>query len=104
MIYIFWTCKDSSEAELVAEKLLEKKLIACANILPEITSLYRWDQKLCKSKETKVIFKTLPHHFDQIQAEILKLSSYEVPEISQITIEKLNPTYAQWLNSECNQH
>lgn len=102
MIYIFWTCKDASEAEFIAEKLLEEKLIACANIFPEVTSIYKWNQSICKSKEIKVIFKTIPENFEQIQAKILKLGSYEVPEISQITIEKLNPAYAHWLTSECN--
>ena len=101
MIYIFWTCKDESEAILVAEKLLEKKLIACANIFPEITSIYRWDGKLCTSKETKVIFKTLATYFDLVSAEIKDLCSYKVPEISQISIEKLNPSYLQWLTAEC---
>ncbi len=101
MIYIFWTCRDQTEARNVIHLLLEKKLIACASIVPEILSIYRWQGKIEENKEAKVILKTQAKHFEAIQNIILETGSYEVPEISQISVLKTNPDYLAWIAETC---
>jgi periplasmic divalent cation tolerance protein len=64
IVYLFWTCRDKTEAKKIIYNLLEKHLIACASILPEVESIYRWEGKIEESREVKVILKTVPHHFD----------------------------------------
>ena len=86
MISIYVTCKDKKEAEKLAKILLEKKLIACANIHP-ISSLYRWKGKIEHSKEYAMILKTKKNMFDEIKDEIKKNHSYDVPCICSWNIE-----------------
>jgi periplasmic divalent cation tolerance protein len=100
MIYIFWTCRDAAEAKTIIHKLLEKHLIACASIFPEVESIYRWEGKIEEAKEAKVLLKTLAHHFEQICATIQSSSSYQVSEIAQIDAAKVNTPYLSWVTQE----
>ncbi len=68
LIYVFWTCQDKQEAKKIIRALLDQRLIACASILPEIESIYRWEGKVEESQETKVILKTMSKHFNAIQS------------------------------------
>ncbi len=98
-VYINWTCRDLEEARKIARALLEKKLIACANIIPQMESLYSWKGKIETDHEVKVIFKTRDTHFSAIKDYIEKNGSYEVPEISKIYLDEINDSYLQWLTS-----
>jgi periplasmic divalent cation tolerance protein len=100
MIYIFWTCRDTTEAKKIIHNLLNKHLIACASIFPEVESIYRWEGKNEEAKETKVILKSTPDHFDVICSVIQTGSSYEVPEILQVDIAQGNPRYTSWVMQE----
>ena len=98
MIYIFWSCSNQTEAKSIIHTLLEKRLIACASILPEVTSIYRWKDKIEEAKEVKVILKTQGPHFDAICHTIQTLCSYEVPEIVQIDVARGNLPYLDWIS------
>jgi periplasmic divalent cation tolerance protein len=100
MNYIFWTCRDSAEAKRIARLLLEKNLIACASLIPQVESLYRWKGKIEEGKEVKVILKTQKEHFAAICDCILREGSYEVPEIVQIDTSRVYAPYAAWLKEE----
>lgn len=100
MIYIFWTCRSREEAKKIVYLLLEQHLIACASILPEVESIYRWEGKIEEGKEVKVILKTQSKLFDPICALIREKGSYEVPEISQLDAVKCNPQYLSWVMEE----
>ncbi len=100
MIYIFWTCGNREEAKKIIHLLLEKRLIACASIVPEVESIYRWEGKIEEAKEVKVILKTQAKWFEPICALILKHGSYEVPEISQVDVAAGNPRYLSWVVDE----
>ncbi len=99
-ILILWTCKDRDEARRIATALLEKRLVACASIIPIVESLFLWDGKIDHAEECKVFFKTDSRHFSAVQEEILAGCSYEVPEILGLSIEQGNPTYLNWLQKE----
>ncbi len=101
MIYVFWSCKDKTEAKKVIHKLLDERLIACASIFPEIESIYRWEGKTQEEKEVKVLLKTIPKNFEAIQDRIQKDCSYEVPEIVQVDITRGNPRFVTWIRDEC---
>lgn len=104
MIYIFWTCRDKDEAKRIVHELLDRKLIACASIFPEIESIYRWEGKIEEGREVKVILKTVPDHFDTIRKHILSQCSYEVPEIVQIDIANGHLPYLSWVIKETFSH
>ena len=100
MIYIFWTCSEMQEAKSIVHDLLEKQLIACASLIPEVTSIYRWQGKIEENQEVKVILKTTENHFDAIQNYLQMHSSYDVPEIIQIDVKRGNPSYLSWISRE----
>ena len=100
MIYIFWTCRSREEAKKIIFGLLDRHLVACASIFPEVESIYRWEGKIEEGKEVKVILKTQSKHFDPICKYILENGSYEVPEILQVDIPKGNPRYFAWVKEE----
>ena len=102
MIYIFFTCINPAEAKRIIHQLLDRRLIACASIIPEVQSIYRWEGKIEESKESKVILKTVSKHFDAIEQLIKKLSSYDVTEIIQVEISKVNAPYLCWVHQECS--
>lgn len=80
--------------------LLDQRLIACATIIPEVESVYRWEGKIEEGTETKVILKTLPNHYPAIQKAILAHCSYAVPEIVQVDVPSGNPNYFCWVAEE----
>lgn len=100
MIYVFWSSKSREEAKKIISLLLDEQLIACASILPEVESIYRWNGKIEERKEVKVILKTQSKLFDPICALICKHCSYEVPEIVSVSAEKCNPRYLSWVLEE----
>ena len=100
MIYIFWTCRNKEEAKKIIFGLLDKHLIACGSIFPEMESIYRWSGKIEEGTEVKVILKTESKHFDPICNYIVEKGSYEVPEVLQIDILKGNSRYLSWVKKE----
>lgn len=100
MNYIFWTCRNVKEARKISRHLLEKSLIACASLIPQVESLYRWRGKIEESQEVKVIFKTEKQHFEAICRYIISQSSYEVPEIVQLDVSSAYAPYAAWVKEE----
>ena len=78
MICVQVTCKDRAEAEKIALILLEKKLIACANIFPA-DSMYLWKGKIERGAEFVMFGKTLREKFAAIKKEVVHVHSYDVP-------------------------
>lgn len=100
VVYVFWTCREKTEAKRVIYALLEKKWVACASILPEVESMYRWEGKIEHAHEVKVIFKTVSNHFDLICDYIIRHCSYQIPEVVQLKISQGNPFYLSWIFEE----
>ena len=96
VIQIEWVAANLEEARSISLSLVEKRLVACAQIVPEIESVYLWKGKIETSKEVKVYLKSSKKHFLQIKEFILRNVSYELPEILQITIEGHAP-YLKWI-------
>lgn len=97
-IVVLVTCPPK-EAESLASKLLEEELVACINVVPAITSIYRWKDELCKDTESLLLMKTSEKLWNQLENRILELHSYEVPEIICVPIERGNQAYLDWLNA-----
>jgi len=99
MIFIYITCKNKTEAKKISLVLIKKRLAACCNIFP-IESIYWWQKRIFKNKETVLIVKTLKKNFKKIEKEVKRLHSYEVPCILEIPIKGGNLEYLKWLKKE----
>jgi periplasmic divalent cation tolerance protein len=77
----FVTFKSTREARSVVKKLLEKKLIACANLLPKVESHYRWKNRVKKGTEVLAVIKTKKMLERKVAEQIGKTHSYEMPVV-----------------------
>ena len=96
---ILCTCPDQESATIVANSLVEKRLAACVNILPQITSIYRWQDRVERSNELLLLIKSNGDNYAKIQAVICELHPYELPEIISVSIEQGLPAYLAWINN-----
>jgi periplasmic divalent cation tolerance protein len=96
-VLILWTCATLEEARRICHELVEKRLVACANLIPHVESIYLWEDKVENGNEVKVFLKTLDTHFENVKEHIQKNCTYDVPEVSKIVIDSGNPDYFQWV-------
>ena len=99
-ILILCTINDIQTAKEISEKLLNDRLIACSNIIPNLTSLYRWEGKICEDSEYLMILKSRSDLFSEVKNKIIELHPYEVAEVISIELENGSQTYLDWLNRE----
>jgi len=97
-ISIYLTCKNNAEAKKIANALLKKKLVACANFI-SVNSQFLWKKKVESGREVLIIFKSLNKNLAKIEKEISNLHSYKVPVISVVEIQ-LNGKAQKWLINE----
>lgn len=84
------------EAELIARMLLEERLIACANLVPGVLSLYWWENAVCKDGETLIVLKTPSKNTKALFARLKELHSYKVPEFLTLPIDEGSTDYVAW--------
>jgi len=96
-IVILVTTKNAREANKIAKKLVEKKLIACANIIKGVNSIFRWAGKVDQANEALMIIKSRRKHLNKIIKEVKSLHSYDCPEVIALPILGGNRDYLKWV-------
>lgn len=91
------TLQDLDTAKDIAKQLLEKKLAACINIYPAVTSLYHWDGELCESVEHLLQIKTRQTLYGQVEHLLRAKHPYILPEIIAVDISHGLPDYLEWI-------
>jgi len=99
-ILILITSSSEEEAVHIAERLLDERLIACANLLQPIRSLYRWQGRVCDDREVLLLCKSRRALFGQVRDRVISLHSYEVPEVVALALAEGSPSYLQWIADE----
>jgi periplasmic divalent cation tolerance protein len=97
-ILVIVTVSDREEAERISSCLLDKKLIACVNIIGPVCSLYWWNGKKEKANEYVLLMKSRSDLFRKLAETVKSLHSYEVPEIIALPITKGYDAYLKWLD------
>jgi periplasmic divalent cation tolerance protein len=95
---LYVTASSPAEAENIATVLVEQKLVACANILSQSTSIFWWEEKVAKENETVFILKTKANLVDQTIQKIVELHSYDCPAVVVLNIEDGNPNFLNWID------
>jgi periplasmic divalent cation tolerance protein len=91
------TCGSREMATKIARSLVAGQVAACVNILGPMESVYRWKGKVETSQEFLLLIKTTAENFERLCAEILRLTSYELPEVLQFTVEAGLEAYLDWI-------
>jgi periplasmic divalent cation tolerance protein len=98
-IVVFMTAASSEEAARLAERLVESRLAACVQILPEVESVYRWQGQVERQKEILLIAKTTSSKFEQLEREVRGIHSYDTPEIVAVPLTAGSGPYLRWLKA-----
>jgi periplasmic divalent cation tolerance protein len=99
-LLVFTTLPSADKAAELAKALVEERLAACANLLPAIRSIYRWQGKLQDENEVLVLLKTRAEHLERLKLRILELHPYEVPEVLAVPVEAGYQPYLDWIAGE----
>jgi len=97
------TAGSQDQARRIAEGLLARRLAACVNIIPRVTSIFRWkDDRIQEDEEWILLIKTTEQAFDQVRAALKELHPYEVPECIALPIDAGNKEFLDWIEKSVN--
>ncbi|MCC7097672.1 MAG: divalent-cation tolerance protein CutA [Thermomonas sp.] len=91
------TCPDAASGERIAEALVDEQLAACVNVLPGLRSTYRWQGAVERADELLLLIKTTRAAWPALQARLLELHPYELPELLAVKPADGLPAYLQWV-------
>lgn len=90
----------AEDAARIARLLVTERLAACAQVLPGLTSTFRWDGEVVTAQEDLVLAKSHRGRFDRICERVGEIHPYETPEIVAVPIQDSSASYAAWLLTE----
>ena len=95
-IAVITTVASREDARRIAQALVERRLVACAQI-SAIESLYHWDGALQDDSEFRLLLKTVDTQYDAVERTIRELHPYELPAIYALPIDRIHAPYAAWV-------
>lgn len=100
VLLVLVTVPDRRTAEQIAAKLVEDRLAACVNVVDNLTSFYRWDDKLNRDQELLLMIKTTKKVFESLKETIISIHPYDLPEIIGIEVTDGLEGYLRWVLNE----
>lgn len=92
------TAPTQDDALTLGRTLVDERLAACVNVLPGLTSIYRWEGRREEAAECLLVIKTDGARYPALERRVHELHSYTVPEVLALAVDAGAPTYVQWLN------
>ena len=102
VVTIYSTVQDHQSAETIAHTLVSERMVACANIVPGMTSIYRWEGKVETATEVVMLFKTNHGNVDQVIARLKALHPAQVPCIVVWPVDNGHAPYLRWVKDNAN--
>ena len=91
------TAPSGAVAISLARTLVEEGLIACANLVPHVRSIYRWEGKVVDEEEVLMVMKTRASAFEALRARVSAIHPAEVPEVIQLDVSAGHQPYLDWV-------
>lgn len=96
---VLTTCPNEQVAKTIAQQLVEEKLAACVNIVPNISSTYIWENQVHCDSEAQLLIKTTSEKFAQLNTRINELHPYDVVEVIALNIQQGDKHYLNWITT-----
>lgn len=100
VLMVFMTAPDAEVAEHLARTLVTERLAACANIVRDVVSVYRWEGEVRRDSEVLVILKTTAAALDSLESRAVELHPYDVPEVLAVPVRGGHGPYLDWIRAE----
>jgi len=101
LLLVYCTCPDRDVAMTIADSIVDAGLAACVNIIPGLTSIYRWQGKRQQGTEELLLIKTSANTYSALEKHIAANHPYELPEIIAVPINTGLPAYLDWVRDSC---
>jgi periplasmic divalent cation tolerance protein len=96
-VLVLTTIGADTDGHGLARTLVEEHLAACVNVLPVMTSVYRWKGQVEQDKEQQLIIKTTPDRVEALQSRLRELHTYELPEFLVVDADGGSSAYLAWV-------
>ncbi|MBK1827248.1 divalent-cation tolerance protein CutA [Haloferula rosea] len=100
VLVVLCSFPSEKEARQIGAALVEKQAAACVNVIPGATSIYRWEGKIHEDSEALGVIKTTRAAYDRLEAMILELHPYEVPEVIALPVGAGSEGYLGWVRGQ----
>lgn len=100
VLLVFCTFPNEKEARQIGAALVEKQVAACVNVIPGVTSIYRWEGKVHEDSEVLGVIKTTREAYDRVEATIVELHPYDLPEVVALSVEAGSAAYLKWVGEQ----
>jgi len=98
-IVVFVTVGSLQDGKAISRVLVEKKLVACVNLIPQVFSIFSWEGSVSEEKECLMILKTRKELYARLEVAVRELHKYDVPEIIAFPVTHGFPEYLAWVRS-----
>lgn len=100
VMFVYVTTGDVAEAKAIGRAVIGERLAACANILPGVTSIFRWEGKVDEATEAMLILKSTEQKLERLIERVKVLHSYELPCIEALPVVEGNRDFLEWIVRE----
>ena len=94
------TVPDEDAGRSLARRIVQERLAACGNVIPGLTSVYRWDGEMQEDREALVLFKTTVDVLEALRVRVGELHPYDVPEFLALPVDQGSDPYLRWVIGE----
>lgn len=99
-VLVYITVPNETVGRQIAEALVQRRLAACVNMVPQIASVYRWDGQVQVETEGLLLAKTQSALVPELRTAVAEMHPYSVPAISAIPLQNVHPPYLDWIFQE----
>jgi periplasmic divalent cation tolerance protein len=97
-LVVLTTVARAEDAESIAREMVERRLAACVNVLPPMTSVYRWQGEVTRAPEHLLLMKTRQDRFEALRARLVEIHPYETPEVIALPVAAGHAPYLRWID------
>ncbi|MFC2149878.1 divalent-cation tolerance protein CutA [Calditrichota bacterium] len=100
VLLVLVTVPNRELADRLADTVVSERLAACVNIIPGISSVYRWKETVQHDEEFLLMIKTTAHKFEALKERIVELHTYDLPEVLSFNASDGLEAYMDWVRQE----